>query len=237
MARGHPVDIATRSFPSKDAAKKFFSEMLHRYRAGDRVNDADGLELLALLERHLEYSAKVGCGVDHFEVMDTEEGTPCFRVVRTDGSGDDFSFNHCIGQRPPSRKQEVSKAFRRVVRFDLYKARDDFFTANKDAEGLVKCAETAERIGRDNAHMDHRAPTTFELIVTTFLAQKGLSLDDVPITSGQEEQVSPDITDRALADEFRKYHARVAQVDLVKDTANLSQSARNRLKPTRIRLV
>jgi hypothetical protein len=54
------------------------------------------LDLSALLERHDEYTQKVGCGVDHFEVMATEHGTNCFRIVRKDGSGTDFSYRHCI---------------------------------------------------------------------------------------------------------------------------------------------
>jgi hypothetical protein len=77
---------------------------------------------------------------------------------------------------------------------------------------------------------------TFEVIVTTFLAGRGLALDEVPITSGRDEQVSPEITDAALAESFRIYHARVALLDLVKNTANLAQSARHRMKPARIKL-
>jgi hypothetical protein len=166
--------------------------------------------------------------------MMTEHGTPCFRINRTDGSGTDFSYRHCITQRPPSRKQEVSSAFRRVVRFDLYKARDDFFAANADANGRVICAETREPIGRDEAHMDHRAPLTFEVLVTTLLEGRGLSLDEVPITTGRDEQVSAEITDSALGEAFRRYHANLARLDLVKNTANLAQSARNRMRPSRI---
>jgi uncharacterized protein DUF3223 len=135
--------------------------MLGRYRPGDRVSDEDALHLAALLERHDEYKAKVGCGVDYFSVMMTEHGTPCFRINRVDETGTDFSYRHCVTQRPPSLKQEVSSAFRRAVRFDLYKARDDFFVQNADKDGRVICAETGERISRDQAHMDHRAPLTF----------------------------------------------------------------------------
>jgi hypothetical protein len=156
--------------------------------------------------------------------------------MRPDGSGTDFSYRHCITQNPPSRKQEVSQALRRVVRFDLYTARDQFFAENKDANGLVLCAATGERIGRDQAQMDHRPPMTFEVIVTTFLAGRGLAIDHVPITTGQDNQVAPEITDQALAEAFRRYHAGVAALDLVKAFTNLSQSARHRLKPTRIKL-
>ena len=84
--------------------------------------------------------------------------------------------------------------------------------------------------------MDHRSPMTFEVIVTTFLAGRGLALDDVPISHGKDEQVSPEVTDAALAKEFRQYHASVARLDFVKRTANLAQSARQRMKPSRITL-
>jgi hypothetical protein len=236
MARGKPVELSTRSFPTQLIATSFFKDMLARYQPGERVSDVDGLDLAALLERHDEYAAKVGCGVSHFEVMMTEHGTPCFRIVRTDSSGSDFSYRHCISQRPPSRKQEVNQAFRRVVRFDLYSARDQFFAANEDSAGTVMCAETGERITRDDAHMDHRAPMAFEVIVTTFLAGRGLAVDQIPITSGQDNQVTPEITDQGLAEGFRLYHAKVAALDFVKSTVNLSQSGRNRLRPTRIKL-
>ena len=137
MARGNPIELATCRFPTQAIATTFFKDMLRRYHPEERVNEEDALHLAALLERHDEYKEKVGCGVAYFSIMMTEHGTPCFRINRTDGTGTDFSYRHCVTQRPPSRKQEVSAAFRRVVRFDLYKARDDFFAANADTNGCV----------------------------------------------------------------------------------------------------
>lgn len=236
MARGNPVVLATRSFPSQGVATAFFKEMLARYRAGDRISDVDALDLAALLERHDEFAQKVGSGTDHFSVMMTEHGTPCFRIERKDGTGTDFSYRHCITQRPPSRKQEVSQAFRRVVRFDLFKARDSFFADHKDAAGTVVCAVTGEPILLEQGHMDHRPPMTFEVIVTTFLVSRGLTVDAVPITTGQDEQVAPDITDPVLGEEFRRYHAQVAALDFVKISANLAQASRHRIRSTRIKL-
>jgi hypothetical protein len=67
-----------------------------------------------------------------------------------------------------------------------------------------------------------------------FLEGRGLSLEEVPITTGRDEQVSAEITDSALAEAFRRYHANLARLDLVKNTANLAQSARNRMRPSRI---
>ncbi|TRZ65068.1 MAG: DUF3223 domain-containing protein [Rhodocyclaceae bacterium] len=236
MARGKPVELATRTFGTQAEATAFFKEILNRYQPGARVMTADSLELSALLERHSEYSIKVGCGVSHFEVVNTEHGTQCFRLVRTDGSGTDFSYGHCITGRAPSRKLEVCQALRRAVRFDLYAARDKFFSEHGNDDGLVTCAVTGVMIGKEEAHMDHCPPMTFEVIVTTFLSARGIALDAVPLTTGQDEQVAPAITDAALAEAFRVHHANVASLDIVKDKVNLAQASRNRIKSTRITL-
>ena len=100
MARGKSFIIDTRTFAKKQDANEFFREMLNRYRPGDRVSDSDALDLAALLAHHTEYVAKVGVGIDHFEVMNGLFGTQCFKIVRRDGSSDDFSYKHCITPKP-----------------------------------------------------------------------------------------------------------------------------------------
>ncbi|HLV95239.1 MAG TPA: DCL family protein [Candidatus Acidoferrales bacterium] len=236
MARRKAVELGTRTFNTQEEASAFFKGMLNRYKPGDQVSAEDFLDLAALLERHPEYAAKVGCGVSHFQVIKTVHGTQCFRIVRLNGTGTDFSYPRCISQRAPSRKQEVSRAFRRAVAVDLYKARDAFFAEHIDADGLVACAATGERISRDQAHLDHRPPMTFEVIVTTFLCSRGLSLGDVPLTTGQDDQVCPEVTDDNLVESFRAYHGKVAQLDFVKNTVNLAESSRHRLKAGRVNL-
>ncbi|MGN8094149.1 DCL family protein [Methylobacterium sp. 22177] len=70
--------------------------MLNRYQPGDRVSDEDGAELADLIKRHPEYAEKSGVGVDHFEVQSADYGTQCFRVVRSDGTWERFSYLTCI---------------------------------------------------------------------------------------------------------------------------------------------
>ncbi len=60
-------------------------------------------------------------------------------------------------------------------------ARDKFFAAHLDEVGQVACASTGEKIVADQVHMDHRSPMTFEVIVTTFLCSRGMSLEDVAL--------------------------------------------------------
>lgn len=100
MPRGKPVIIDKRSFPTQGAAHAFFKEMLSRYRPGTRINDTDAADLAALLKRHRDFAEKAGCGISHFETMrDPKFGTKCFKVVRHDGSGEDFTYQRCIDQR------------------------------------------------------------------------------------------------------------------------------------------
>jgi hypothetical protein len=232
----NPVSIATRDFKSQSDAMAFFKAMLNRYKPGDRVAGVDAFDLAALLDRHAEYAEKVGVGIDHFELMMTDQGTQCFRIVRNDGSGIDFSYIHCVRGRSPSRKDEISRAFRQAIRFDLYGARDKFFSEHRDSQGLIPCAVSKARIPPEQGHMDHRPPLTFEVIVITFLEGRGLTYESVPITTGADNQVAPTLTDESLSNAFRQYHARIARLDFVTNTINLAQSARERIRPSRIKI-
>ena len=238
MGRAKPIELATITFEKQGDATAFFSAMLNRYQVGETVNDADSLHLSALLVRHPDYKDKVGCGVDHFEVMRSpDHGTNCFRIVRTDKRGTDFSLGHCIKGEAPSKKQEVSQALRRVVRFDLKRAKEKFFADNKDEDGRVKCAITRELITFEDAHVDHRQPMTFEVLVVTFLEGRGLSFDDVALTESEDDQFSADLLDKELAKEFRLYHQHIAKIDIVKKCENLAASAKHRVRNTRISLL
>lgn len=94
--KGKPVILSTRGFQNQKEATAFFKEMLYRYKPRERISDADSADLASLLKRHTDYDEKVGVGIDHFEVMNAEFGTRCFRLVRVDGTGEDFSYLHCI---------------------------------------------------------------------------------------------------------------------------------------------
>jgi hypothetical protein len=63
-----------------------------------------------------------------------------------------------------------------------------------------------------------------------------MSLDNVPLTVGRDEQTAPGVTDDNLQEAFRVYHNNVAQLYFVENTTNLAQASRNRLRPTRMKL-
>lgn len=233
----HPVKLDTKTFGSKKETTEFFKQMLHSYKKGDRINESDSEHLHALLKRHSEYEDKVGAGVSHFEIMGADYGTNCFRIERIDGTGTDFSFRHCIRDKPKAKKQEVRNAFREVVRYDLYRAKEKYFKENMDENRTVKCAVTKERIIATESHMDHASPKTFEVIVEFFLDHKTMAYDDVDISTGRDNQFVPEIVDSKLAEEFKTYHHKNSTLRIVRDKVNLSQATPNRIKKSQLTLI
>lgn len=105
MGKTRRIVLTTRVFDKAGDATAFFKEMLNRYGMGDRVSEADALDLAALLDRHDERDEKVGKGVAGFEVNDPPTDVPqfskrCFWVVRSDGTKIDFSIGHCLQPQP-----------------------------------------------------------------------------------------------------------------------------------------
>jgi Protein of unknown function (DUF3223) len=96
MGRAQPVDLGLKTFRSESAARGFFKKMLNRYSPGDTVSVEDDLLLRELIKRHPEAEAKIGEGIDHFEVMSHSFNSQCFAVHRTDGSFEDFSYTWCV---------------------------------------------------------------------------------------------------------------------------------------------
>jgi hypothetical protein len=96
------IKIDTREFKQAGDGMAFFKAMLNRYRVGDRVNEDDGLDLTALLNRHDERDEKIGSGIDYFIVEAAPDGHNgrCFWIVQTDGSRVDFSYKHCLAAKP-----------------------------------------------------------------------------------------------------------------------------------------
>lgn len=91
-----PITIQHLSFQTRDAARAHFTEMLKRYPLRGTVSGQDHDDLRALLDLHSEASAKIGPGVDHFEVDFDGFKYRCFYVVRTDMTRIDFSINNCL---------------------------------------------------------------------------------------------------------------------------------------------
>ena len=103
MGKARSIDLGTRFFAKAGDARTFFSDMLQKYTIGDRLSKEDEADLHALLKRHDEKNDKIGAGISYFCVSSSPEpytNQRCFWIVRTDGSKEDFSYQHCLEKKP-----------------------------------------------------------------------------------------------------------------------------------------
>lgn len=223
------VDLGFAVFGSKSVAKKHFSAMLNRYKAGQAVSDADAAELECLLGSHPEAADKIGCGVAGFRVRKAAHGTICFEVMRADGTSTDFSLGSCIDGRA-SPLQEAMRAMREEVQADIMQAKRDHFARHGDATGRIVCPVSGKRVTIEESHADHAPPHPFAVLAKLFLSARGIVPDRSTVTPPADNQYVPRLTDRALAEEWRKFHHEHAAIRVVAAPENRRTAATSKVR-------
>lgn len=180
--------------------------------------------LVALLEGHPESAQKIGVGVRRVFVNADGFGGRCFWLERVDGSCTDFSFRSCV--TPPLHANEVRMALRQLVTDQIIEFRDATFVASS-----VACAITGELIASDAAHVDHRPPDHFIVLVERFLAVHGLTIDAVKVEPTKDGVTSRELTDPVLARAWCTFHREHAVLQIVGKRANLSQGTGRHCPP------
>ena len=90
--------------------------------------------------------------------------------------------------------------------------------------GKVPCALTGSLVAIDEAHADHAPPYTFDVLANTFLAARGIVPSEDMLTPPADNQFGRTLVDRALAEEWRAYHHRLAHLRITAARANLARS-------------
>jgi hypothetical protein len=225
-----PLEIGALPFPTKDAAKEHFRNILYRHVIGSRIPDPDATALSWLLERHPEFDQKIGVGIEYFSVRDAIYGTRCFEIVRTDGSKTDFSFGSCVHGKPPPPLTEALAALRAEVTGDILKKKREWFLEHGDNEGRVACAITGARVTIDEAHADHAPPRPFGTLAISFLTARGIRPGPSLVTPPGDNQYQPLLADRNLARAWSDYHHELAVIRIVAKSANLTTAHEGKVK-------
>jgi hypothetical protein len=226
----NPVTLGNLHFDTQAQALAYFKAMLARYRPGDSIHATDAVHLHHLIERHAEAPQKIGCGIARFYVERTDKGTCCFWLERTDGSYTDFSYISCIKARAKTLDQAFKEACREAVVDDLVAAKKAHFDAHGDESGRVPCDITGELLLPHECHLDHAHPMTFEVIVQTFWAASGIEPSRDILSASQDQQFATTFTDPGIAQRFRDFHHRVAQLRIVQSNLNLSLGGSMRMR-------
>jgi hypothetical protein len=216
-----------RFFETAREKRAHFSRMLAEQPLGVPIPPPDDGDLRDLIELHPDAAALIGAGVDYFWVGENPPfGSRGFQIRRVDGSHSIFSYPMCLtGKRPPPL-QELSHALRIEVRDDIQAAKIECFEQSA-INGRIVCPETGHALAWNEADADHAAPFYFAVLVKGFLASRG-------ITPGYELVEKYNgvrrLKDRRLADEWCKYHHRLANIRLVDAKWNRRDSANSKTK-------
>ena len=224
------LEIGALTFPTKGAASEHFRQILYRHEVGVKIPDPDAAELGWLLERHPEFSDKCGSGIASFSIRNALYGTRCFEIIRIDGSSTDFSFKICISGERPSDLSEAITALRAEVAEEILEKKRRWFRENSDSDGRVACAISGDLIAIEEAHADHAPPRSFGTLAITFLEARGIVPDASFVTPPADNQYQPKLADRALADEWRSYHHKLAVIRIVEKGANLKRAHEGKVK-------
>lgn len=217
MGRSIKVRIGDKVWPNKKSALEHYQAILASYSAGSTIEDEDYEDIAALLLNHPSAKLKIGSGIKSITVNSDQFGTKCFHANRTDGTSDNFSYKKCINGES-SAITNFSQACRKAVEEDIIKLRDELFSSGKS----VRCQESGQVLSLDQAHIDHRQPHTFSMIVERFIEVNGFDVDDI-------EYVSQGVYGRAFKDSkiskmFREYHKKKAKLRVVAKDRNLRRS-------------
>jgi hypothetical protein len=150
-----------------------------------------------------------------------------------DGSRTDFSYGSCVDAKGKSLYQQFADACRQAVQEDLIRAKKEHFEQYGDSNGKVQCDVTRERISISEAHLDHKKPLTFQVIVTTFIKAYKIEIRPEILSVHHDAQFMTTFVDKTIEAAFREYHHSVMSLRIVKARINLSLGGSERITPSK----
>jgi hypothetical protein len=134
----------------------------------------------------------------------------------------DFAYKKCISKPKDRRFNELMKAFRDDVGDQVWA----FKTQAYGAKRYVRCGITNLNVRKEDRHIDHVPPKTFDTRVKGFLQAQGLRLADVEVISLDDGGSYGGRTLAAPAPRaaWQAYHREQAALRVTPDKANLGQS-------------
>lgn len=223
--RSGPYLIGDLTFRTKKAAEAHIQEILHQATVGESLAVEEMAVMLALLESHPDRDAKIGVGVASIHVQPDSEWrtTRHFVILRTDGTFTDFSFKKCL--TPASPLQLFKQACRHTVADQVTRFRASLLDATPEA--VLLCPVLGVPIERDEMHVDHTPPWTFDSLVLKFIEQEQIDVQVICVTGFGDNEIRKDFQDSAIRERWQEFHRLNARLRLVSKKANLSDIRRS----------
>ncbi len=203
-------EIGGKFFSSKSTISTYAKEILKKSELGKVLTGEDKHFIFGLIECHPNATEKIGAGIKHIiaRVDPVWKKGKQFLIIRVDGSVIDFSYKKCIyGEM--SAKDLFKCACRTAVVDDIIA----FKNTHLSPESI--CPYFGYPLTRENAHVDHVQPMTFNAIVDDFMKIHG-PLDGATVIGETQKRFEA----KWITDKFLEFHRKTAILELVSEQAN-----------------
>jgi len=212
MAR---YEIAGENFSNQDELAVRAKAILHRLPRNVPLQGQDFLFVHGLLERHPRAEKKIGVGVKRLWVGTVLFGAPGFYLMRMDGSTTEFSYKKCVSPNTAPYR-DLIRAFRDSVDDKVEEARRNALV--NDASAICPFTHEDMRLP-GNCHIDHAPPWTFRAIVSHFMRQGKLTVDDIHLHGHGDGEMIRHLS-LEMNREWRFFHSERAVLRAVSRRAN-----------------
>lgn len=170
--------------------------------------------VMDLLSNHQNFTEKCGNGVKRMLVEKDKYKEFCIKLERLDDTKVEISWHKALGTKKDYLKINVHSALRTAIKDQTNDFRSNFFENNTNP----KCHITKELLTRNNCHVNHVYPYTFENLVKDWLSSNNLEIADVKIKDcGQFYEMD----DSEQLKSWKSYHLKNAVLEILFYKANL----------------
>jgi Protein of unknown function (DUF3223) len=169
-----------------------------------------------LIARHPNSTAKIGVGINRFEIRKSESfGQNQFWLIREDGTATDFSYRRCVSGKDPSHRATVLAAMRRLIVDQVLDFKSRALTPD------ARCSLTGAPLHNANVHVDHDPP--FIEIARAFFEEVG-GVDAIQLAPEANGEIGRLFLDQDMARRWSDFHRARATLFLTTAEANLRKS-------------
>lgn len=216
-----PYTIDEIGFNTKKDIKVRCQAILKDTPDNSIVSEKDTEFLYDLLKYHDQWNLKSEGGVKGISTKTTEHGTRCFDLIKENDLKEDISFHHAIKHIPTNRSKplipqallDYKSAARTAIKSQINNFR------NSALFQTMNCPYTDEVLDRENCHIDHIPPDTFNKILFEFSVTNKIN----PLMIGVDSRngVVAVFADKELEASWQSYHQTNAKLRAISRTGNL----------------
>lgn len=216
------LKIMNKVFNTKKEALEYYKNILNSYDYDEELHysDFEDIKNLYLYDKKLkDIEVKKILVKKH-----TKYSNKCFYIFMPDSTSEIFSYRIAINGALTSL-QMFRSACREAIYPRLRKTKISIFKNRP-----VECALSSKELEWEEAHIDHKAPLTFSVIVKAFIVANNIVLDKIDF---KEDNGVVTFKDSQIAINFDEFHKNMAVLRVISKKENLKQSSRARIKATK----